>query len=210
MTRLGGLLVRRECWTLSLPGKLLVVSLAGISAFSGIFEAYPFLAVNHPIPANVLVVEGWIRTYTLSQVADEFKRGHYQRLLFVRSLDIDEYEYETGRATLLKYGVPADSLDTLYYPVVRKDRTYHTALAVKNWLAKHELSLASVNVVTVGPHARRSRLTFEKTFGTPVGIIALDDEAYDSRHWWRTSEGVREVIGETIAYTYAKFFFVWN
>src|SRR5215831_9511157 len=98
MTRLGGLLVRRECWTLSLPGKLLVVSLAGISAFAAMFEAYPFLAVNHPIPAKVLVVEGWIRTYTLSQVADEFKRGHYQRLLFVRSLENDEYEYETGRA----------------------------------------------------------------------------------------------------------------
>jgi hypothetical protein len=53
---------------------------------------------------------------------------------------------------------------------------------------------------------------FEKAFSNtaPVGIIALDDAAYDPQHWWRTSEGVREVVGETLAYIYGKFFYAWN
>jgi L,D-peptidoglycan transpeptidase YkuD (ErfK/YbiS/YcfS/YnhG family) len=30
---------------------------------------------------------------------------------------------------------------------------------------------------------------------------------YNPKQWWRYSDGVREVIGESIAYIYAKFFF---
>ncbi|MGA2556129.1 MAG: hypothetical protein ABSG04_07630, partial [Verrucomicrobiota bacterium] len=58
-------------------------------------------------------------------------------------------------------------------------------------------------------HARRSRLLFQKACGddTKVGVIALDDVGYDPTHWWRTSEGVREVVGEGIAYLYARIVF---
>lgn len=35
----------------------------------------------------------------------------------------------------------------------------------------------------------------------------MDSHEYDPRHWWRTSEGVRNVVGESIAYLYARFFF---
>ena len=43
------------------------------------------------------------------------------------------------------------------------------------------------------------------------GIVVMDDANldYDAKHWWRSSEGVREVLGEGIAYIYAKFFF-WS
>jgi len=63
--------------------------------------------------------------------------------------------------------------------------------------------------MTLGPHARRSRLLFQKAFGkeVKVGVISVEDRDYDPAHWWRSSEGVREVLGEAIAYFYAKFFF---
>ena len=66
-----------------------------------------------------------------------------------------------------------------------------------------------IDVATVALHARRSRLLYQKAFGsqTEVGIIALDDLTYDPAHWWRYSEGVRETIGESIAYVYARLFF---
>jgi hypothetical protein len=53
---------------------------------------------------------------------------------------------------------------------------------------------------------------FEKAFGdsADVGIVALDDPQYDREHWWRSSDGVREVLGEVIAYIYARFYFVWT
>ena len=37
--------------------------------------------------------------------------------------------------------------------------------------------------------------------------IAVSNPDYDLKDWWRYSDGVREVIGESIAYIYAKFFF---
>jgi hypothetical protein len=40
-----------------------------------------------------------------------------------------------------------------------------------------------------------------------VGIIAIPTPDYEARRWWRYSEGVRAVLGESIAYLYAKLFF---
>jgi hypothetical protein len=40
-----------------------------------------------------------------------------------------------------------------------------------------------------------------------VGIIAVSNADYNPKQWWRYSDGVREVIGESIAYIYAKFLF---
>jgi len=39
------------------------------------------------------------------------------------------------------------------------------------------------------------------------GIIAVSNPDYDPKQWWRYSDGVREVTGESIAYIYTKFFF---
>jgi hypothetical protein len=61
----------------------------------------------------------------------------------------------------------------------------------------------------MGPHARRSRLIFQKAFRDEVGVgvISVPDDEYDQGHWWTTSAGVRTVLGEVIAYLYARFFF---
>jgi len=90
-----------------------------------------------------------------------------------------------------------------------KDRTYTSALAVKKWLEQNNAAAAKVDVLTLGPHGRRSQLLFERALGdkVSVGIISIADEEYDAKHWWHTSEGVREVISETIAYVYAKVLF---
>jgi hypothetical protein len=50
---------------------------------------------------------------------------------------------------------------------------------------------------------------YEKAFGkdVKVGVVALEDRYYEADHWWRSSEGVREILGESIAYIYARFFF---
>ena len=71
------------------------------------------------------------------------------------------------------------------------------------------MALKSVNVVTEGPHARRSRLLFEKAFGkdVQVGVMSIPSPNYDHKHWWRTSEGVRTMISEVLAYGYARLLF---
>lgn len=182
----------------------------------GVRYVHPFLAVADRISAPILVIEGWSPAHTMKQAASEFNSGHYQRGVLVRSVLTVGDKYESGRysgdyvtALLVQYGVPAEQLKTLFPNVTRKDRTYHSALAVRESLHQEGISVTSLEVATVGAHARRSRLLYQKAFGdnVKIGIIPLDDIAYDSSRWWASSEGVRDVIGECIAYFYARIFF---
>ena len=97
-------------------------------------------------------------------------------------------------------------------PAVERDRTYHTAIAAKEWFVRQPLLPRSFDIVTIGPHARRSRFTFRQVFGNAfkIGVIALSDRLYDPNHWWETSEGVREVQGEAAAYIYAHIYLLWK
>ena len=90
-----------------------------------------------------------------------------------------------------------------------RDRTYNSAVALRDWFREHNVTVRSINVLTEDAHARRTQLLFQKAFGSgvAVGVISVPDPDYDEKHWWRTSEGVREVLGESIAYVYARIFF---
>jgi hypothetical protein len=216
-TKAYGLLVRQTKWHLSWRGRLLVLLVVVIVGLVGARFLHPFLAVTQLSGGSLLVVEGWIPTHTLKGAAEEFRAGHYQRVLVVFGTADDlGNQYDSGRYNgdyvaklLVQYGVPAESVQTLFYPLKPKDRTFQEAIAVKHWLAQQPDPVKAFDVLTLGPHARRSRLLFEKAFGNGfgIGVIALNNAAYDPRHWWRSSEGVREVIGESIAYVYARFFF---
>ena len=212
-------LVRKECWTLSSRGKVLLATILLLSGVTFIRGSYPFLALNQPLDAKVMVVEGWIPTHLIHKAADEFRRGKYQRLLVVRTAYDSEEPYVSKRNSgelfstrFVESGVPADAVDTLFCPAVQRDRTYHSALSARQWIEKMNLPGNALNVVTVGPHARRSKLLFQKAFATSrqIGVISLEDPEYDPAYWWHTSEGVREVLGESIAYVYARFFLIWN
>jgi uncharacterized SAM-binding protein YcdF (DUF218 family) len=89
-----------------------------------------------------------------------------------------------------------------------RERTYSSAIALRDWF-RDNTPVHTINVVTEGAHARRTRLLYQKAVGRNVtaGTIAVSNPAYNPKQWWRYSDGVREVIGESIAYIYAKFFF---
>jgi hypothetical protein len=40
-----------------------------------------------------------------------------------------------------------------------------------------------------------------------VGVIAIKPDSYNTSRWWLFSDGVRNVISESIAYLYARFIF---
>ena len=213
---LDAILVRRQCWSLTFRGKLIFLAGLVVLFWAAIRFTHPFLAVTDHTRGPVLVVDGWVPTYTLKAVASDYTNGHYQQVLVVRGVYGWEEKYESGShytdymaRLLVRYGVPESLVDTVFCPVTEKDRTYHSALAIRRWLAEHSLSVDSLDLATVGPHARRSRLLYEKAFGPGmrIGVIALRDKAYDPAHWWRSSEGIREVPFEAIAYLYVRFFF---
>ena len=177
---------------------------------------YPFLATTQPVYQGPLVIEGWIQTHYLEHVSEADILAHYNTVIIVTEAYTNGNRWDSGRykaeyiATGLKdRGFPAERLHVVFYEPLKRDRTYQSAIAVMKWLKENSMPPSSVDVLTVGSHARRSRLLFQKAFGNEVrvGVIALHDNEYDPKHWWRSSEGVREVPFESIAYLYAKFLF---
>ena len=122
-------------------------------------------------------------------------------------------EYKTyaalGAAVAGFFGVPTNRVHAVPSPGVQRDRTYASALALRDWLKLHGGVPPALNLVTVGPHSRRSRLLFEKAFDgdCEIGVIAVEDEDYDPQRWWAYSRGVRAVMSETITYLYARCLF---
>src|SRR6266568_9571444 len=170
MTTFGSLFVRRVCWSVSRRGWVVLVSLVLAFGFAVRWEAYPFLAVNQPVDGEILIVEGWIGTEVLNQAAAEFARGKYRKLLVARPVYDNGRTYLHGRVSddyflLIKNGVPRESLDTVFYLASQRDRTYHSALAVKAWFVENGAFPKSFNVATMGAHARRSWLLYQEAFG---------------------------------------------
>jgi hypothetical protein len=106
-------------------------------------------------------------------------------------------------------GAPAESVHAVPSNVVNRDRTYNMADALKAELGREGVSAAKINIISLGPHSRRSRLLYKFAFGpqTQVGMIGITQQEFDPDHWWRNSEGFRTVIGECLAYLYARFVF---
>ena len=116
---------------------------------------------------------------------------------------------EMTMARLVVLGIDKAEIITTVGEDTLKDRTYVAATAMKTHLIANHIDETNVHVVTTGPHGRRSRLLFQKALGKDyqVGVSSLKDSRYDPDRWYASSEGMRQVIGELIAYTYARFFF---
>ena len=215
--RLFGLATRRERWGPSWKGWLVIglvlIGMAGLSTYT----AYPFLAVTHRVNADTLVVEGWIQPYAIRAAVSEFQAGHYERVFTtggpVAGMGGYTNDYNTSAtqaaAQLQAEGLSANVIRAVPARISERDRTYSAARALRDWLSQHHSSVHAINVLTQDVHARRTRLLFERAVGerTTVGIIAVPNPDYDARHWWRYSEGVRDVISEAIAYLYARLVF---
>jgi uncharacterized SAM-binding protein YcdF (DUF218 family) len=214
---LWGLLDCKERWSLSWRGRLILASallLVGALIFKGV---YPFLATTHRVDAEVLVVEGWVHEYAIRAAVEEFRSKSYQRVFTTGGPVegaggyIDDYQTEAsvGAELLTKNGLPLEAVAVVPSRVMNRDRTYGSAIALRNWFREQNLVVHSLNLLTEDVHARRSRLLFQEALGQDikVGIIALPNPDYDWRHWWRYSAGVKEVSSETIAFLYAKCLF---
>ena len=114
-----------------------------------------------------------------------------------------------GAGQLRKFGVPSESVQMVPSHFIGRDRTYYSAVALRDWFRERKMDVDSINVVTESTNARRTRLLFQEAFGenVKVGIIAVENPDYDAKHWWQSSDGFREVIAEAIAYLYARVFF---
>jgi DUF218 domain-containing protein len=199
---------RRRRKTISLRlllwmGLLLAVLLAGLFVWKGL---YPFLARQAPVRSEVLVIEGWLPDELLGQ-AMTWAGTHGVTTIYTTGGPLATGSYlvewktyaEMTRARLKALGMD-ERYQLIAVPAekVRRGRTRESARALQDATA---LTRGEFNLISQGPHTRRSWRAFQAAFGdgVEVGSVALTPMAYDGRDWWSCSEGVRGVIGETIA-----------
>jgi uncharacterized SAM-binding protein YcdF (DUF218 family) len=214
---LGGFLVRRYRWGLSRAAKFVLLGLVLLIGTTILFGIYPFLAITHRVDSDVLVVEGWIHPYAARAAVEEF-RDHSYREIFTTGGPvvgnggyINDYQTaaNVGADLLKKEGIPANLVQAVPSHIIGRDRTYSSAVALRDWFREHDLNVRAINILTEGAHSRRTRLLFKKALGSDVsvGVISIPSPDFDAKRWWLYSEGVEDAVEEGVGYLYAISFF---
>jgi uncharacterized SAM-binding protein YcdF (DUF218 family) len=186
------------------------------AAFGLLKNLYPFLAPEIPPHQGLMVVEGWIHDFALDEAVDLYKTGSYSKIICT-GVPIETGSYiqqfksypEMTANRLRKLGISDAEIIVTVADETKKDRTYLAATALRQSFMTYNIEETNIHLVTVGAHGRRSRMLFKKALGPDysIGVTCLEDYSYDSKSWYTCSEGVRSVLGELIAYTYAILFF---
>ena len=195
----------------------LLATLLVAAVFAGFLaNLYPFLAPEAPPHKGLLVVEGWIHDLALAEAVAIYRTGNYSKIVCT-GVPIETGSYiqafksypEMTAARLRKLGIPENETLIAIGDETQKDRTYVAAIALQKCFKDHNIRETNIHLVTTGPHGRRSRLLFQKALGGDyrIGVTCFEDSGYAPDRWYAYSQGVRKVIGELIAYTYAKLFF---
>ena len=168
---------------------------------------YPFLARQAPVAADILVVEGWLADDLLVQAA-AWAESNGVRKIYATGGPIQTGGFlaewrtyaEMTKARMEKLGL-GEKFELVAAPAenARRGRTRESARALKSAMGRER---AAFNLASEGPHVRRSWRVFRREFGkgAEVGSVALTPEAYGASDWWSCSEGVRSMVGETVAY----------
>jgi hypothetical protein len=207
-------LVRKvETKKLTTWGWLLVLSVLMLIAFLWVITIHNFLALNKPVNAPVIIIEGYVPDTVLIQVA----ANHSDQLIVCAGLPYEKgmmcRQYDNyadyNAAVILSTGVDSSMVISAPSKQTYRERTYTTALTAKYRLEQAGILPGNVDVVCYGTHARRTRLLYRKAFGPKwnVGVISCPSNLYEAGAWWRNSEGVRAVMYELFACIYCSLFF---
>lgn len=210
------LLKKHTGWTTTWLGKLLALLILFFATIASILNIHPFLAANSPPKNGLLVIEGWLPDYAINQALEIYRTGNYETIV-TTGVQIEtgsflikwkSYSEMTTERLIGMKVAPSDIITVVGYELQR-DRTYASAMAMKEQLIADGISQTNIHVVSLGPHGRRSQLLFRKALGRnySVGITSLEDQSYEAKRWWTSSNGFRTVVSELIAYLYAKIFF---
>ena len=192
-----------------------LISIIGIvSSFSYIYltHIYSFLAYKKVIDTETAIVEGWIGDSQIAKVANLILSNNaFERVIVtgdkiefaVKYFPADNYA-EIGALRLADCGISESKIILCSFNA-RKNRTLNSASYAKPIIEKEETK--SFVIFTYDIHARRTYASYKKVFGNryKIGIIPLYNGIYNSKNWYKSSEGMKEIIVETVAYLYFKF-----
>jgi len=201
---------RHEVMLPTLWGCLLALGLLG---GAGIFVGRhlgAWLAVSDPAASGngasvgLLVVEGWLGERELDGAAAYVRQHGYQRVV-TSGGPIPSFSpfasYAERAANHLSHRLPGVSVQAVPTPQTKQDRTYASAVWVRDWAQQRAVPVETIDVYSLGAHARRTRILYRLAFGerTNVGIIAGLPQDSDILRWWTTSEASKQVLAEALS-----------
>ena len=205
---------RRQIWVPTWWGALLIVVAVTAASLVALRHLPGYLAAEEPAAgrdgqgARTLIVEGWLDEDSLDAAIAVIARGRYQRVV-VSGGPIDSWREGQSWSTyaeraadyLRRHGATAIPVAAVAAPETAQDRTFASAVVVRDLLRGQDGNIDAVDLFSGGVHARRSRLVYRLAFGreVEVGIIAAAPRRYTLDHWWTTSEGAKAVLDEAIA-----------
>ncbi len=151
----------------------------------------------------------------LDQAADWIRQGHYELVITTGGpAPVDLYRpepvpyAELARDYLVRNGIAGSLLTAVPVPESAQDRTYLSAVMVREWLKKSERSVNALDVFSSGVHSRRTRKLYQLAFGsqTRIGITSARPTGYVPESWWTTSTGAKTVIAETMSWIWTVLF----
>jgi hypothetical protein len=107
---------------------------------------------------------------------------------------------ELVRRKMIGLGIDSNLIISTPGPGVRFNRTLTSALGFRDWLKDSEIEITGINVISLGTHARRTRLVYDKVLNGEykIGIISLPDYQQG-----RSKIGqLRKTLRETMALIY--------
>jgi hypothetical protein len=210
---------RRAVWLPTVWGVALLLAIATALAVTLLPRLGDYLAPTERAVgadghgARLLVVEGWLDDDALDDAVVIARSGGYERVVTSggpieawRELQTWPTFAERAADYLRRRGVRAPSVDAAPAPATLQERSYLSAVAVRDWAHKEGLSPTAIDVFSAGVHARRSRLVYRLAFGAgvAVGIVAAPPHGYALERWWSTSDGAKTVLGELLALAWTK------
>jgi hypothetical protein len=193
-------------WT----GWFCLIAILVLFLYAGFIFGESFLAETDRVPADTLVVEGWIGRRGLQAAVDEFWRGGYLYIVTTGGLTSGFWEdqpqsyADMAANELIRLGIPRERMFVAISEKTERYRTFESAVAVWRTLHLAGIKPKGLNIFTFGPHARRSVMVFAKVnWGVnKVGVIGWCPPEYQKERWWESSERSKELIEEAVGYLY--------
>ena len=183
-----------------------------------IFYVEPFLSRSSPVNTDILIVEEWVDQRYMPMAAEVFRKGTYRHIFIVGVPRIfgpqGGHVDNAGKIshTLIELGIDASLVTEVPTPTKTWHKTWSQASAFRNYLVRSGYQIKAVNVFTVGVHARKSHLLYQRALGPEiqVGVISVRHYKRSSSPWWLSFESVFAVAKNAISYLDALLLTGWG
>jgi hypothetical protein len=102
-----------------------------------------------------------------------------------------------ARNRLLAMGIDSSQIIAVPGEKARINRTLTSALAFRDWLKTTNIDIKGINIISMGTHARRTEMTYNKVLNEKydIGIISLPENSTQYSRSRRVLKTIREILG---------------